>query len=196
MPRFSAILSALLIGALLPNLSFADWRLVSKNSSFTIGTTKNETVTEIHKFQELDGLVQNNGIASLTLNLLSVDTGIEIRDQRMQAMLFSASAQAVYRAILDVRTFVKMKAGESKEFQLEGILELNGNFTLMPVDTKVTRLPSGHYRIETVSANNIDVGLFGFSDGVEQLRAIANLLVISPIVTFEFDLEFEPLESD
>lgn len=187
-------LIAILIGVVLSNLSFADWVLVSNNSSFTIGTTKNESVTEIHKFLKLDGFVQNNGDARVMVNLLSVDTGIEIRDERMQAMLFSTATQAIYSSTLDMETLGQIKAGKSKEFQLQGTLEMNGQSTRVPVTTKITRLHSGSYRVETVSANKIDVGQFGFSSGIEQLRAIANLKKISPVVTFEFKLEFAPKE--
>jgi polyisoprenoid-binding protein YceI len=195
-------LIAILIGVLLSSLSFADsftdslrnWVLVSDNSNFTIGTTKNETVAEVHKFQKFDGFVHNNGIARVSVNLLSIDTGIEIRDERMQAMLFTTATQAVYSATLDMEKFRKLEAGDSKDFQLQGSLEMNGQSTRIPVATKITRLDSGNYQIKTVSANKIDVGKFGFSGGIEQLRAVANLKNISPIVTFEFKLEFEPSE--
>jgi polyisoprenoid-binding protein YceI len=187
-------LITILIGFLLSDLSFADWALVSSHSNFTIGTTKNETVTEVHKFQKLDGFVRNNGDARVTVDLLSLDTGIEIRDLRMQAMLFYAATQAVYSATLDMERFLKIDAGVSKQFQLQGTLEMNGQSTPMPVTTKITRLHSGSYQVETVSANKIDVGKFGFSGGIEQLRAVANLKNISPVVTFEFKLEFEPIE--
>jgi hypothetical protein len=112
----------------------------------------------------------------------------------MQAMLFATATQAVYSATLPMEKFWKIEAGESKEFQLQGTLEINGQSTRMPVTTKITRLHSGRYQVETVSANNIDVGKFGFSSGIEQLRAVANLKNISPVVTFEFKLEFEPIE--
>ena len=69
-----------------------------------------------------------------------------------------------------------------------------GPNVVSPVTTKITRLHSGSYLVETVSANKIDVGQFGFSGGIEQLRAIANLMDISPVVTFQFKLEFAPKE--
>jgi hypothetical protein len=191
-------LIAILIGVLLSSLSFAesftDWALVSDSSEFTIGTTKNETITEVHKLQQLEGFVRNNGNARVSLNLLSIDTGIEIRDERMQAMLFTTATQAVYSATVDMDEFRKLEAGDSKDFQLQGSLEMNDRSTAIPVATKITRLHSGNYQIKTVSANKIDVGKFGFSGGIEQLRAVANLMNISPVVTFEFELEFEPIE--
>jgi hypothetical protein len=191
-------LIAILIGVLLSSLSFAesftDWALVSDSSMFTIGTTKNETVAEVHKFQKFDGFVHHNGIARVSVNLLSIDTGIEIRDERMQAMLFTTATQAVYSATVDMEEIRKLEAGDSKDFQLQGSLEMNDRSTVIPVATKITRLDSGNYQIKTVSANKIDVGKFGFSGGIEQLRAVANLKNISPVVTFEFKLEFEPIE--
>jgi hypothetical protein len=191
-------LIAILIGVLFSSLSsaesFSDWALVSDSSNFTIGTTKNETVIEVHKLRKLEGLVRNNGNAWVRVNLLSIDTGIEIRDERMRAMLFTTATQAVYSATVDMEKFRKLEAGDSKDFQLQGSLEMNDRSAVIPVATKITRLDSGNYQIETVSANKIDVGKFGFSGGIEQLRAVANLKNISPVVTFEFKLEFEPIE--
>jgi hypothetical protein len=172
-------LIAILIGVLLSSLSFAesftDWALVSDSSEFTIGTTKNETITEVHKLQQLEGFVRINGNARVSLNLLSIDTGIEIRDERMQAMLFTTATQAVYSATVDMEKLRKLEAGDSTDFQLQGSLEMNDRSTVIPVATKITRLDSGNYQIKTVSANKIDVGKFGFSGGIEQLRAVANL---------------------
>ena len=186
-------LIAIFVGVLLFNQSHADWRLLPASASFTIGTTKNKTITEIHRFSKLEGFVQSDGTAVVTVNLLSVDTGIEIRDQRMQAMLFSTTANAVYKTKLDIEIFRKMGIGQSKEFRLDGVLELGGRQMPLPLTTRITRQESGNYQVTTISANEIDVGMFGFSDGIEQLRAVANLKVISPIVTFEFTLEFAPI---
>lgn len=188
-------LIVIFVGVLLTNQSHADWQLLPGSASFTIGTTKNETITEIHRFRELEGFVQSDGTAVVTVNLLSVDTGIEIRDQRMQAMLFSITANAVYKTKLDIEMFQKMGIGQSKEFRMDGMLELGGRQAPVPLTTRITRQESGNYQVTTISANEIDVGMFGFSDGIEQLRAIANLQLISPIVTFEFNLEFAPIEA-
>lgn len=186
-------LIVIFVGVLLTNQSHADWQLLPGSASFTIGTTKNGTITEIHRFRKLEGFVQSDGTAVVTINLLSVDTGIEIRDQRMQAMLFSITANAVYKTKLDIEMFQKMGIGQSKEFRMDGMLELGGRQAPVPLTTRITRRESGNYQVTTISANEIDVGMFGFSDGIEQLRAIANLQLISPIVTFEFNLEFAPI---
>lgn len=188
-------LIVIFVGVLLTNQSHADWQLLPGSASFTIGTTKNGTITEIHRFRKLEGFVQSDGTAVVTVNLLSVDTGIEIRDQRMQAMLFSITANAVYKTKLDIEMFQKMGIGQSKEFRMDGMLELGGRQAPVPLTTRITRQESGNYQVTTISANEIDVGMFGFSDGIEQLRAIANLQLISPIVTFEFNLEFAPIEA-
>ena len=42
---------------------------------------------------------------------------------------------------------------------------------------------------------DLDVSRFGFVEGIEILRVVAGLKVISPIVTLQFNLLFEPLQN-
>lgn len=180
-----------LIYIVLANHALADWEMVKKASSVSFGTVKNEIVSELHKFTEFKGIVQNNGAARIEIDLLSVDTGIEIRDQRMRDFLFADSFKAIYSANMEMQRISKIPTGESVELNLDGSLELNGHSREIPLKVRVTNLRSGSFQVEAVAANKIDVSTFGFAEGIEQLRSIAGLNVISPMVTLQFKLEFE-----
>ena len=169
----------------------ADWELVKNSSSVSFGTVKNNTVSESHKFTEFGGVVQDNGLARIQIDLLSVDTGIDIRDQRMRNLLFADASTAVYEARIGIPRFTRIPTGESIELILYGSLELNGQSQEMPLDVRMTHLKSGNYLVETISAKTIELGSFGFIPGIEQLRAIAGLNAISTAVTLEFKLVFQ-----
>jgi len=180
-----------LIYMVLANHALADWEMVKKASSVSFGTVKNEIVSELHKFTEFKGIVQNNGAARIEIDLLSVDTGIEIRDQRMRDMLFADSFKAIYSANMEMQRITNIPTGDSVELNLDGSLELNGHSREIPLKVRVTNLKSGSFQVEAMAANKIDVSTFGFTKGIEQLRSIAGLNVISPMVTLQFKLEFE-----
>ena len=71
-------------------LSFAEWTL-SPDSSVKFLSTKNTNITEVHEFTQVSGSVSDQGSAKIAIDLSSVETGIEIRNERMQSMLFNVS---------------------------------------------------------------------------------------------------------
>lgn len=182
---------ATLIYLMAANHVTADWELVKQASSVSFGTIKNETVSEQHKFTEFRGRVQNNGVARFEIDLLSVDTGIKIRDERMRNILFADSSKAVYRVNMDMQRLTNIPTAESIELDLDGSLELNGSTEEIPLRVRVTNLKPGEFLIETIAVNKIDVSKFGFIEGMEILRLLAGLKAISLIVTLEFRLVFE-----
>ena len=183
----------LIVGVLLSASSFADWELDASQSSFSFGTTKNDTIGENHKFHKLSGFVQNNGVSQFEIDLLSVDTGIEIRDERMQKMLFTSAQKAIYKTEIDMAALQSMASGQQQPLILMGQLQLNGKSIQLPIKTTVSKMKSGSFMVETTEPHKMDVGLFGFNGGVESLRAIANLKMISPVITFEFNIVFKSI---
>ena len=49
---------------------------------------KKNKIGEVHSFSQLAGSINDKGFASIRVNLASVKTHIEIRDERMKSMLF------------------------------------------------------------------------------------------------------------
>ena len=67
----------------------AAWTLNGDDSTLSFISTKAVNVAEIHKFTTLSGGVDDTGnVTGISIALASVDTGIEIRDDRMREMLF------------------------------------------------------------------------------------------------------------
>jgi polyisoprenoid-binding protein YceI len=54
-------------------------------------TTKNTHVVEAHNFISLGGEINAAGIATLTIDLNTVNTGVSLRDQRMRDLLFEVA---------------------------------------------------------------------------------------------------------
>src|SRR5690606_26511938 len=73
-------------GAALDAAALADaaWQLQPGQSRLNFVSVKNSTHAEVHSFTELRGSVDAQGALTLQVALASLDTGIDIRDQRMR----------------------------------------------------------------------------------------------------------------
>ena len=65
----------------------APWHLVNEESRLTFVSIKAGDVAEVHTFNTMTGTVTADGGATIEVSLDSVDTAIELRDERMRALL-------------------------------------------------------------------------------------------------------------
>ena len=188
----SRILSVALL-ALVTLPVHAHWNLNGADSAVSFVSTKAINVAEVHRFGTLSGGVDDEGQVNITISLDSVDTGIELRDERMRGMLFDTEnfAAATISAAVDTDTISAMSPGESTDMVIEGNLDLHGESRPLTMDVVVTR--SGDNRLLVVSKKPVVVNApeFKLGEGVEALRAIAGLPSISLAVPVSFVLAFE-----
>lgn len=182
---------ALLAIAALP--AHAQWTLDGEDSAVSFVSTKAINVAEVHRFGTLSGGVNDEGQVNVSISLASVDTGIELRDDRMRGMLFDTDnySAATVSAKVDAAAIGAMSPGESSDMVIEGNLDLHGESRPLTMDVVVTR--SGDNRLLVVSKKPIVVNApeFKLGEGVEALRAIAGLPSISLAVPVSFVLAFE-----
>ena len=185
---FSSLLSLSLVLSL---NCFAAWELKSDESSLHFVTTKAVHVAEVHQFKRLSGSIDNSGNAVLDIDLTSVDTSIEIRDQRMQEMLFETNMYP--KAILNTKVntaSLKLKSGEQTSINLEGELSIHGLKHKVSNVARVTKLANGNVVAESESPIIINAKDFGLVDGIEKLREVAGLPNISYSVAVNYRLTF------
>ena len=78
----------------------AAWTLDPVSSSLKYQSVKKNTVVETNKIRNLSGTIQPDGAASVSIDLNSVDTGVDIRDTRMR---FLSSKPLSRRAVSSPR---------------------------------------------------------------------------------------------
>lgn len=170
--------------------AWAELALDNDRSSLAFTTTKNGTVTEVHNFGSLAGSVGKEGEASVEIDLVSVATGIDLRDERMREFLFKTSefGKAVFTAdVSDI--LLSVKKSSSKTFTINGKLSLHGKEQKVSADVLVTR-GKKMWVISTVQPILIKADDFELGPGVEKLRELAKLTTISKIVPVSFVLTF------
>ena len=170
----------------------ADWTLVNESSQLNFVSTKASHIAETHTFTELSGQITDDGAAKLVIDLTSVDTGIDIRDQRMQSMLFDVVSfpDARIETRLDLSALETLTAPTTLVIEAE--LSLAGQTT--PVQGRVLVVPVDRSRVSitTVAPIIVRAPSLGLESGIEALREIAGLPSIGYSVPVTFSLIFTP----
>ena len=164
----------------------ADWALNSEQSSLYFSTVKNATVSEVHHFKEIDGGISDEGKASLTVNLDSVDTTNPIRDERMQLQLFETKKFPSATVSLDLGS----EGAKSGAQMITATLSLHG--ISKEVSTQVfVEQSDKSITVSSLAPLMIGAPDFGMDKGVEALRDLAKLMSISMVVPATFRLVYD-----
>ncbi|MFN3819597.1 YceI family protein [Blastomonas sp.] len=170
------------------------WQLAADQSRVAFISVKGGDVGEAHSFGKIDGTVAADGNVVLVVDLASVQTGIDVRDQRMRDMLFETASfpQAKLTAKIDPAALQTLKPGERKAMSVPLTVDLHGTTNSIEARLMVTRLAGESVLVETAAPLIIDASSVGLGEGVEKLRAIANLPAISSAVPVTASLVFTP----
>ena len=176
-----------------PLNAHADWLLVNKDSQLNFISIKVAHIAEQHSFDTLSGAVKEDGSAHLSIDLASVKTGIEIRDQRMRDLLFKVAdfPRADFNTVMDLDAATALAVGERTELSVRGTLRLQDISADLETEVTAVKLADNRVMVTTNKPVLLNASPLGLADGVEQLRAIAKLPGISLAVPVTFQLLFE-----
>ena len=189
MTRLSTI--ALLV--LASTQASAEWVLNNYASRLNFVSTKANTAAEVHTFGSLDGRVDATGNATVTIDLDTVDTSVDIRDERMREMLFETDRYptATIAASIDAATIEAIKPGGRQNLVTEAQLLIHDTTVSLTLDLTITRLNKDTLIVSSRAPVIVNAGQSGLAAGVDKLREVAGLPSISPAVPVTFELAFE-----
>lgn len=175
------------------NSTATGWQLNNAESRVSFISTKAKDVAEVHRFTELNGSVSEEGVVTLAINLASVDTMIDIRNERMRHMLFEVTKypEAILTAQLELAPIQGLHKGESLNLNQEFLLDLHGMQSAVIAELRVTRLESNQLQVASMKPVVISANSFGLAAGVEMLREAAGLPGISLAVPVSALLVFQ-----
>ena len=171
----------------------AQWVLDNNSSSLHFVSIKASDIAEIHRFNSLTGMIEDDGSVTVEIELASVDTLIPIRDERMREMLFETSIfpVATMTTRIDPALTQSLKPGDSTRLTSEVLIELHGEAAPTIVELKAVRVSDNQVLVTSDKPVVINVGMFNMVDGLEALRSVAGLPSISKAVPVTFNLIFE-----
>jgi len=171
--------------------AFADWVLDKDQSILNFITTKNASKTEIQSFESMQGRIKGNQ-ATLSVDLSSVDTGIDIRDDRLRTLFFNIAKFPEATASLKIGSadIKAIKLGYSKEMELDAVIDLYGVKQTLAIVVQVTRLKEGKLLVFSKQPLIVNLKNFNLLEGLNKLRDIAKLQSINVAVPVTFSLLF------
>jgi len=183
-----------LAGLLVAGSSWAGWQLDSGGSAVNFVSIKNDSVAENHRFGSLSGDISPAGAVQLTIVLDSVDTGIEIRDQRMREMLFETAdfPAATVTASVDPAILQAAAEGDTVSTDLPVKLALHGIEQELVIPVLVVGAAGGSLQVFTPRPVLLNAPDFGLAAGIAALQQIAGLQAISTAVPVSVHLVFSP----
>lgn len=163
----------------------ADWVLDNSKSALYFVSIKKDHVAETHTFKTLSGLITKAGQGSLTIDLTSLSTNIDIRDQRMRDHLFETRTFGTATVSVDLS-----KTGVNPGIQtLNVTLDLHGVKKELPATVAITEV-GNTVQVVTVAPIVLNAADFDLARGLTALREIGAVTSISNAVPVTFFLSF------
>lgn len=185
-------LSILLVGILIASAASAELSLNKDDSQVNFISTKNEDIAESHSFDEFSGTLSNEGKLKIDINLMSVNTIIPIRNERMQKMLFDVTNFAIATYVADIdKSLTTMALGMTKDVVVDGQLTIKGKTVQVKFLVNITSLENGRIKATTIKPTIINASQFELDSGIDALREIAMLKSISKSVPLTFSVTFQ-----
>ena len=167
----------------------ADWSI---NDTSRVGfvSIKNNVIGENNAFQRVSGGISDAGVVMVSIDLTSVETGVGIRNERLQKMLFNVASfpQATVSAQLSDAQLVALKSGGSVAETVSVSVALHGETVSKQVELAAAQA-GDTVRVTTTEPIVITAAEFGLEAGVAALQQIAGLNAISRSIPVTVDLK-------
>ena len=173
-------------------LAQGTWALDPAGSRLSYVSIKAGEVAEANRFDTLSGTVAEDGTASLDIDLASVNTGVDIRNERMREIFFGVAEnpKATVTAKLDPAAFAGLAVGQSLVRPLKATVSLKGATGDVETEVLVTRVSADRVTVVPTAPVIVTTDMFGLTDELGELRALAQLPSITPAVPVTFSLSF------
>lgn len=160
------------------------WTLDPALSNVSFGSIKNDAVGEAHSFGDVSGSVDASGAVTIELSLASVNTNIDIRNDRMIDHVFKNAPTATVTAQIDMTDLAALDVGAATTVETEGTLSLLGTDTDLDARFFIMRVSEEQVLVITdgmVMLSTEDAGIDGGIDVLQQLASLDSITRVSPI---------------
>jgi len=168
------------------------WNLLPDESRVAFSSVKSNITGEVHHFNKLAGTVKENGDLAITIDLSSVETNIDIRNERMTKHVFQeGKATAVISGSIDMAEVNSLKVGETKVVEIEAKLTFAGVENDLDARMLVARLSEDRVLVSTEDFLMISTEDLGIDKGIDALMALAKLPGITRVTAVSLRSVFQ-----
>ncbi|GAA6213162.1 hypothetical protein NBRC116602_29030 [Hyphomicrobiales bacterium 4NK60-0047b] len=156
------------------------WVLSSDESKVAYGSIKKSKVGEINHFTELKGNVATDGAVNVSIDLGSVETWIDIRNERMVKFVFDeAKVAATLKTKINPEEINKLKPGGTTTVTVKGTLSFLGKDIPIEADMFVAKLTDKKIMVTTDEMIMLAMEDAGINDKITKLMELAKLPAIT-----------------
>lgn len=188
------LLPALLVASSLVWPAGADplWTLASDDSHLHYVSIKSNAVGEINRFDSLGGEVSEDGTVRVTVDLASVETFNELRNDRMQEHVFGAEgAMAVVTAEVDLAALDALAVAGTATLPTTATLAFLGQEIVLDARLIVARLGDDRVMVSTGAPLLLSTEELGIDPAIDVLQEIAGLESITRVAPITLQLVFD-----
>lgn len=188
--KFSVILASIFFMLFATSSYAKSWTIDLEQSKLNFISIKKVHVAEVHAFNKFQGALDEQGQFKITIDLASVDTNIELRDNRMREFLFDIEkyVTATLTASIDNVEIDSLAVTQSKSLLLDAILNLHDQEKVMQLKLLITKISDNKLLVVSAQPVLLNVSDFALVAGIEKLKALAKLPSISYVVPVSFQL--------
>ena len=188
MPIWIRSLTCVLL-LLVTQATLADWRLTAASKVGYV-SIKNNVIAEHNYFSGVTGSLNKKGQLKVSIDLSTVETQVDIRNQRMRDLFFEVMQypEAVVTAQLDMQELAQVESGAPLELVKPFTLSLHGVESTAEAHLRSVSV-GGRAWVSTVRPILISAADFGLEGGVAVLRKIAGLEAIAGVVPVSVNLK-------
>lgn len=168
-------LAAAALALAAPMASAESWTLDGARSNLSFGSVKSEYTGESHNFKDLSGSVSESGAVEVVVDLSSVETNIDIRNQRMIEHVFKAAQSATITAQIDMAALNALGVGQSDVMDVTGMVSVVGTEVELDAQMFVMRLSDDSAMVSTNGIVFLDLEEAGLDAGIDTLMELAGL---------------------
>ena len=167
------------------------WSMDQDASTLTFQSVKNGSVVETSAFSSYQGEIAPDGSATLTIQLDSVDTGIDLRNVRMRFLFFETfkHPEAKVETWVDLQAIAELASKRRMKLPLDFTLSLHGMQQRLQAEVAATLITDTMVSVSTVKPVEIKIAPFGLEDGIRKLEEAAKVTIV-PSSSVNFDLVF------
>ena len=177
----------------------ANWEAPQAHITFLSSKINQElnSVTEQSQFNSSQAYLDKQGDFKMTIDLNSVQTNIEIRDQRIKDWVFKTAqfATAEIKGKVDMEAINKLAIGETLTFKQPLTLNIHGKELPLEANLSAQRVHADKIMVNTLNPVLLDVKAMDMSKGVMQLVEVMGLKTIVEQIPVSFHAEFMRKES-
>lgn len=168
------------------------WTSVDALSSVAFGSVKKDIIGEVHTFSNVSGSVDETGAVAVDIDLTSVETFIDIRNERMMKYVFDdGEATAVLSGEVDMEDVNTLAVGEIGTTDFDGTLTFAGIEAEVYVEMMVARLKEDRVLVTTSDFTMLSTADLGIDPGIDKLMELANLPGITRVTPVTIRMVFE-----